>query len=271
MPADSQLHEMPTGAHDEESASLSGVGLTVSFGGVRACRGIDITLRPGQVVGLVGPNGAGKTTLFNLLSGHLVPDRGAVYFEGRDVTKEPEHARARAGLGRSFQEGRLFTGMTALENVFVYGCPVSSSRLWRTFFVPMGEARVRSQARVNALEVMEYFGIVHLRDRLVESLSYAESKIVGMARLLSLGAKVLLLDEPTSGVDDNGRDLVCEKIALLARDGYTVCIVEHNLDVVRRLCEKIVFVADGRVIASGSADAVLSRQDVAEIYFGFDE
>lgn len=242
--------------------------LTKKFGGVSAVEGVTLRFAPSELVVLIGPNGAGKTTIFNLITGVLSPDAGHVLLGNRPVTHIPAHQRARMGIGRTFQDVRLFTGMTAAENVEVYASGWEAASVLTPVLRPAASLRSDRQTRLRAAEALDLLGIGRLAQRSVENLSYAQQKLVAIARVLAMGAQVLLLDEPASGVDESGREELCVAVRCLAEVGRTVCVVEHNLDVVRRLADRLVFLAAGQVLADGMPDEIFSSGDLADVYFG---
>jgi branched-chain amino acid transport system permease protein len=243
-------------------------GVSIAFGGLRAVDDVTLTLRPGSITGLVGPNGAGKTTLFNLLSGLLEPDTGTVSYGDADVTRSSLDSRARRGIVRSFQEMRLFDGMTVRQNLLLSLTPKADERIF-TLGVLLGGRHAAERARgVRADEMLEYLGIAHQAGTLAGDLSYAEQKLLMMGRLLATDADCYLLDEPMSGLDGAGR----ERILALLRDtvarGATICLVEHSLDVIRNVCSWVVFLADGRLVKEGPTDEITGDRELAAMYFG---
>jgi branched-chain amino acid transport system ATP-binding protein len=238
------------------SPMLELTGVRKSFGGNHVIPGLDLALRAGEVTALIGPNGAGKTTIFNLITGFLKPDAGTVSYQGKPISGLAPERIFRQGLVRTFQEVRIFGGITVLENVLVAREQGLGS--WRR----LGENR-----RV-AMETLALVGLDRKADTRAAQLSYAEQKFLSLARVLSSGAEMLLLDEPTSGLDGPSLDVVMRLIPQLSEMGRTVLIIEHNLDVVRAIGERIVFLESGRVLASGTGDELFSRQDLTDLYFG---
>jgi ABC-type branched-subunit amino acid transport system ATPase component len=231
-------------------------GLKKAFGGNVVIPGLDLDLAPFQATALIGPNGAGKTTIFNLITGFVRPDEGTVHFKGKPIAgRRPEYAFG-LGIARSFQELRLFGGMSVLDNV-VLGRE-RAGHAWRN----------RAANRKEVLEALAAFKLDTKLNVLARDLSYAEQKFLSMARILATGAQLLLLDEPTSGLDGPSLDLVMEMIPEFGKRGRTVLIIEHNLDVVKSIADRIVFLQGGAVIASGTAAELFARQDLADSYFG---
>jgi ABC-type branched-subunit amino acid transport system ATPase component len=254
-------------ADGQGEVTVTGRGLGKRFGGIVAVRDFDIDLRRGAITGLIGPNGAGKTTAFNLLTGFLKPTAGDVAFRGRTVTGLKPHQIVRAGMARSFQDLKLFTKMTVLENVLVALPRQSGDDILSVFFRP---ARVRREEAENYRRALEILDFVRLRPKANESadnLSYAEEKLLVIARLLATGAEVLLFDEPLSGLDPNTLEEIFPIVRKLAATGKTVCIIEHNLDVIRGLCDTAYFLDEGHAIAAGPPEQLINDPQLATRYF----
>jgi branched-chain amino acid transport system ATP-binding protein len=231
-------------------------GVKKSFGGNHVIPGLDLTLNAHEVTALIGPNGAGKTTIFNLITGFLKPDEGTVVYKGQQLTGLTPENVFRKGMVRTFQEVRVFGGITVLENVLVgreHG---------------LGSWRRTKDNKKAAMETLALVGLDGKAQTAARDLSYAEQKFLSLARVLGSDAELLLLDEPTSGLDGRSLDLVTGLIPRLKEMNRTVLIIEHNLDVVRSIAERIVFLESGRVIATGTGDELFARQDLADIYFG---
>ena len=271
------LREARDAHADEEIGALAGArrgevtvegrSLARSFGGIVAVRSFDIDLRSGIITGLIGPNGAGKTTAFNMLTGFLRPDSGSISFRGRPVVGLKPHEIVRAGMARSFQDLKLFTRMSVLENVLV-SLPHQSGDSIAAVFLRPGQVRREEEANLHrAMEVLRFVKLDAKAHELAENLSYAEEKLLVIARLLATGAEVLLFDEPLSGLDPNTLEEIFPIVRRLAENGKTVCIIEHNLDVIRGLCDTVVFLDEGKNIAAGTPDALISDPQLAERYF----
>ncbi len=253
-------------AADAAPAILRAVGLQKRFGGITAVGGVDIDLHPGRITGLIGPNGAGKTTAFNLLTGFLQPDKGTITYRGREITGLRPHAIVSAGIARSFQDLRLFRGMSVLENVLVAIPNQSGDRLLPNFLQPV---RVGAEERRNAARARALLAEVGLTsDPLgsTENLSYAEEKLLVIARLLATDSRVLLLDEPLSGLDPMTLDEIVPIIRRLAASGHTICVVEHNLDVIRGLCDTACYLDSGKVLATGEPTALMQDAELVRSY-----
>lgn len=252
----------------EAEVVLEAEGLSKSFGGIQAARDLSLQLRKGTITALVGPNGAGKTTAFNLLTGAVVPDTGSVRLNGQELVGRRPDQIVRAGVVRTFQDVRLLSRLTCLENVMLAVPDQPGERIDR-LFVP-GRLVSRSDRRV-AEEAMRWLGFVGLTEHAgtpAESLSYGQSKLVSLARALATRAPVLLLDEPASGVDSTWVDTMLSMVDAVRAEGRTVCLVEHNLDVVRELADHTYFMELGEITASGTIAELTSSPRLAEAYFG---
>ncbi|MCK8783203.1 ABC transporter ATP-binding protein [Roseomonas sp. NAR14] len=240
---------------------LSVRGLEKHFGGLAAVQKVDLDLQEGVTTALVGPNGAGKTTLFNLITGNIVPDSGTVTVAGAAVTGRRPHEIARLGVARSFQDLRLFGRMTVRDNVLA----AIEHGAW--FWQPGGGAARR--AREAAVEsALERTGLSHLAKARAVDLSYAETKFLSVARILATGARIWLLDEPASGLDLNSRNRFVALVREAVAAGVTVCLIEHNLDIVTELADRIAFLDRGAKLAEGEPAAILRDPELIAIYFG---
>ena len=263
----------PTGALERASGTpgevvVSATSLSKHFGGIQAVKDLTIDLKRGEIVGLIGPNGAGKTTAFNLLSGFLRPTGGTILYRGRDVTKLKPHEVVAAGLARSFQDLKLFTKLTVVENILVSLPAQPGDRPLDVYFRPGLVRRADRENVARALEIASFVGLLAKADETAANLSYAEEKLLVIARLLATGADVLLLDEPLSGLDTVTVERICGVIRDLARANKAVCIIEHNLEVIRGVCDEIVFIDEGRVLTKGPPDTLMRDRELAERYFG---
>jgi branched-chain amino acid transport system ATP-binding protein/branched-chain amino acid transport system permease protein len=242
--------------------------VTKHFGGISALANLSLALPEGTITGLIGPNGAGKTTAFNVITGFLTPDTGTVHYRGRDITGLVPYRIARLGIARSFQDLRLFQKMTVLDNVLVARPGQAGERLAAA--IAGGRAVARDEARNldAALGYLEFVQLAARRDEIAENLSYAEQKLLAIARLLATEADVILLDEPTSGLAPTTVQAMLDLIRRLPAGGRTVCIIEHNLDVIKGLSDRVVFLDGGEAIATGAPADILGDARLAEIYFG---
>lgn len=240
---------------------LQATGVAKTFGGLKAVDDVSFSLRSGIITTLVGPNGAGKTTLFNLMTGHLIPDRGEVTWLGQSILGLPHWKIARLGIGRSFQDLKLFANMTVAENIETV--TERGSWLWQ----PGG--RPARQARREKLEaVLAATGLAPKRNARAVDLAYAERKFLSLARIMASGARLWLLDEPASGLDPGSYESFLSLLRQQVREGVTICIIEHNLDIVQGISDRIAFLDQGRLLAEGDPKTILSDPALAAIYFG---
>jgi len=250
------------------SDALRVVDLRKSFGGLVAVGGASFSIPEGKITALIGPNGAGKTTIFNMITGNMKPDSGSVFLHGTDITGMSNVAIARMGMARSFQDVRLCERMTALDNVMVAVPNQPGEKINQLIFRPGHSRKVEKQARDRALECLALFGIADIATERVGELSYGDQKLVAIARLLATDADVLLLDEPTSGVDPANVEGVMQGVSRLRDLGRTVCLVEHSVHFVQQLADRAVFLDQGVVLAEGTVDELINTRELADLYFG---
>lgn len=235
--------------------------LQKNFGGLKVSNNVSLDLRAGIVTTLVGPNGAGKTTLFNLITGHLTPTAGDIVWKGESIVGQAHWKIARKGIARTFQDLRLFDQMTVEENVRTVMEP--ASWIWQ----PGGQAgkKAREERVRHILERTRLSGKAKVR---AIDLAYAERKFLSMARIMAADAKLWLLDEPASGLDRGSYDLFLELLRSEVSQGVTVCIIEHNLDIVIGISDRIAFLDQGTLLSEGDPDVILKDPHLAAIYFG---
>jgi branched-chain amino acid transport system permease protein len=243
-------------------------GVTKRFGGITAAEDLHLELRKGTITALVGPNGAGKTTVFNLLTGFIRPDAGSVKLNGVELVGfTPDHV-ARMGLVRSFQDVRLFSRISVLENVTLAVQHQYGENLAKLFLRPRVVSARDNDARDRAMDSLKFVGMAAFADVPAGALSYGQSKLVSLARVLATDAAVLLLDEPASGIDTKWVDTMLDLVEAVRDQGHTVCIVEHNLHVVGQLADHTYFMELGRITAEGTIDELTNAPRLAEAYFG---
>jgi branched-chain amino acid transport system ATP-binding protein len=243
--------------------------VTVRFGGLAALAGVSFTIEEGSVFGLIGPNGAGKSTMFNAITGLRPPTAGAVRFRGEEVHQLPPWRIARRGIARTFQNIRLFPQLSAEENVLVARHCRSHTRL-----VPdlLGLAGARSEARANremANDLLEAFGLASRRNSIASSLPYADQRRLEIARALALEPRLLLLDEPAAGMNHAEKGAFIDLIrSVRERFDLTICLIEHHVPLVMGLCDHVVVLNFGRMIANGPPEVVRIDPAVIEAYLG---
>jgi branched-chain amino acid transport system permease protein len=268
------------GAAAQSSVILEVRDLSKRFGGIAACRELNLDLQRGKIAALVGPNGAGKTTVFNLLTGALRADGGSIRLHGENVRGLAPDMIARKGMVRSFQNVRVFARMTALENVMLgirelstdWWCWPNGTRggenLADLLLLPHMTGHVERHTHERAMEWLRLVGLANVAQTPAGALSFGQQKLVSFARLLGTDADVLLLDEPASGIDSKWVEQILELVAHMRELGKTICIVEHSIHVVERLADTVFFMELGHITAQGTIGELTSDPRLAEVYFG---
>jgi branched-chain amino acid transport system permease protein len=247
---------------------LEARGISKSFGGIVAAENLDLDLRKGTITALVGPNGAGKTTVFNLLTGFIRPDTGSVRLNGVELVGMTPDRVAGLGLVRSFQDVRLTMRISCIQNVMLGVQNQKGERLAPLFLSGSAAKKSEQRARDQAMTWLEFVGMADFADVPAGALSYGQSKLISLARLMATEAPVLLLDEPASGIDTRWVESMLDLISSVRDQGRTVCIVEHNLHVVGRLADHTYFMELGRITAQGLIEDLTNSPELAEAYFG---
>ena len=243
-------------------------GLTKRFLGVTAVDAVDVSIEAGELVGLIGPNGSGKTTLFNCVTGYLAPDAGRVLFRGRDVTGVAAHRIARLGVGRTFQLVSVFPRLSALENLLTFLQQHQEEHVLARLVRAPRVRRYEAAAVERALALLDSVGLAGRADDPAGSLSYGQRKLLAFAAALMPDPELVLLDEPASAVNPTMINQMKEQIRRLHRLGKTVLLVEHNMDVVMDISERVIVLDHGQKIAEGTPEAVRRDPQVVEAYFG---
>ena len=243
-------------------------GVSKRFGGLSVLQDVSFRVPAGKVFGLIGPNGAGKTTVFNLITGLLAPSGGTIALNGQSLLGQAPHKITRLGLGRTFQNIRVFKEMSLLENVVVgmhahlhYGAP------GLLFSLP-GFRAEEKRARERAFELLGWVGLAQKADDIADELSYGEQRKLELARALATDPKLLLLDEPVAGMNTGEKLELMSEITRIAARGYTIFMIEHDMRFVMGLCERIAVLNFGRIIAEGSPDEIKTNPEVIEAYLG---
>jgi branched-chain amino acid transport system ATP-binding protein len=243
--------------------------ITIKFGGLVAVNEVSFAIPPKSIVSLIGPNGAGKTTFFNVITGLYAPTEGAVYFEGADITASKPHIRAAAGIARTFQNIRLFNLMTAEENVMVAMHSKLKAGMISTIIRTPRQRREERQARELAHELLEFVGIGKVAGETARNLSYGDQRRLEVARALALQPKVLLLDEPTAGMNPQESTAFNDFVHRVRDEkDVSILLIEHDMSVVMRVSERITVLDRGEMIAEGSPDDIRNNQRVVEAYLG---
>ncbi|HYD94509.1 MAG TPA: ABC transporter ATP-binding protein [Noviherbaspirillum sp.] len=245
------------------SAILETIGLQRTFGAVVAAKDINVRIDKGEVVGVIGSNGAGKTTFINMVTGYLPPSGGKILFEGQHIVGREPRAITRMGMARSFQVAQLFPQLSVLENVMVALIAAESPR--PSFFAGFDNPSRRKRA----LEILDEFGVAHYKDALVSAVPQGARKLIDIAMALVSNPRMLLLDEPTSGVSVEEKfPLMDTVMAAVKHHGTTVLFVEHDMDIVARYVSRILAFYSGEIIADGTPMKVLSDERVQELVIG---
>jgi ABC-type branched-subunit amino acid transport system ATPase component len=242
--------------------------LNKRFGGLTAVRDCSLALWRGAVTGLIGPNGAGKSTLLDLLSGHLKPDSGRVFFDGTDITGEAPHRLAHLGMVRTFQISRELGALTVFENLLVAAPWHLGEAPWNVLLRPAAVQREEAAARGRARGWLKRVGLWRLADSPASALSGGQKKLLEIVRALMLSPRLILLDEPAAGVAPPLIDDLCKLIRELRDEGVSFVIVEHNMELVERLCDQVHVLAEGAPLMTGTFAEVTADARVVEAYLG---
>ena len=243
--------------------------LVKTFGGFRAVDGASLSIQEGSITGLIGPNGAGKTTLFNVIAGVLEPSGGRVRMQGEDITGLPPHTLFSKGLLRTFQIAHEFSSMTVRENLMMVPGAQSGETLWNAWF---GRGRIANEERAllaKADGVLEFLTIDHLKDEKAGNLSGGQKKLLELGRTMMVDAKIVFLDEVGAGVNRTLLNTIGDAIIRLNKErGYTFVVIEHDMDFIGRLCDPVICMAEGKVLAEGTLDEIKANEQVIEAYLG---
>ena len=239
------------------------------FGGFRAVDGASLEIADGSITGLVGPNGAGKSTLFNVIAGALPPTSGTIWMDGEDITGLPPHALFHKGLLRTFQIAHEFSSMSCRENLMMVPGGQTGESLWSAWF---GRGRIAQEEAAllkKADEVLDFLTISHLKDEKAGNLSGGQKKLLELGRTMMVDAKIVFLDEVGAGVNRTLLMTIADAIIRLNKErGYTFCVIEHDMDFIGKLCDPVIVMAEGKVLAEGTAAEIMKNEAVIEAYLG---
>jgi len=239
------------------------------FGGVHAVNGASLTIRPGSITGLIGPNGAGKTTLFNVIAGLYQPTAGRVFLDGEDITGLKPHELFHKGVLRTFQLAHEFKTLTVRDNLMMVPPNQAGESLLNTWFQPSLVRANEEEVRAKADEVIEFLEIEHVADEFAGNLSGGQKKLLELGRTMMVDAKIVFLDEVGAGVNRTLLHKIGDAIIKLNQErNYTFCLIEHDMEFVTRLCDPVICMAEGAVLAEGTIDEVKNNDQVVEAYLG---
>jgi branched-chain amino acid transport system ATP-binding protein len=238
------------------------------FGGLRAVDGASLTIETGSITGLIGPNGAGKTTLFNVITGLAAADTGSVALAGRSLVGLKPHAIARSGVARTFQNIRLFANLSALENVMIGRHARTHAGIVHAILRTPGQRAEESAIEARALELLDYVGIASSANALARNLAYGDQRRLEIARALATEPRLLALDEPAAGMNPTETRELQRLLERIRRDGVTLLVIEHDMRLVMELCDRVLVLDFGRVIADGPPRAVQRDPAVVAAYLG---
>ena len=252
-----------------DSNILQVKNLSKSFGGLKAISDCSLKIKKGSITGIIGPNGSGKTTLFNLISGNLKSSKGKVLFNNEDITNIPSYELFSKGVLRTFQIAHEFTNLTVLENLMMVPGGQSGEKLVNALFKPSLVKKEEKNVKEKALEVIDFLNLKHLSNELAGNLSGGQKKLLELGRTMMVDAKLVLLDEVGAGVNRTLlKDIGSAILRLNKEQGYTFCMIEHDMEFISRLCDPVIVLAEGSVLFEGTPDQVKKNEKVIESYLG---
>jgi branched-chain amino acid transport system ATP-binding protein len=250
-----------------DTVAIRATGVVKTFGGLKAVDVERIVIPKGRITALIGPNGAGKTTFFNLLSGFDKVDSGTIELDGEDITGMPPHRLAAKGMVRTFQLTKVLSKMSTLENLKLGALGQRGENFFVALFRGLwSDQEAEIERRADAL--LERFNLVHMRDEFAGTMSGGQRKLLELARAMMTNPQVIMLDEPMAGVNPALAQSLLEPIKSLRDEGRTVVFVEHNMDVVREIADRVIVMSEGRVIAEGTPEEIRTNQAVVDAYLG---
>ncbi|RWL20792.1 MULTISPECIES: ABC transporter ATP-binding protein [Mesorhizobium] len=253
---------------DTRTPVLTARNVVRRFGGLVAVNNVSFDVRPAEILGLIGPNGAGKTTMFDLLAGSILPTSGDILLNGTLVSGEAAHRRIGRGLGRTFQIPRPLPNLTLIENVMLAAQGQAGERLLANFLTPRRVAAEERAAETKAIELLELVTLARLAHEPARVLSGGQRKLLELARVMMADPAIILLDEPAAGVNATLLEVIIDRIRDINARGITFLLIEHNIDMVTRLCHRVLVMASGQLLCEGTPDEVARDPRVIEAYLG---
>ena len=243
--------------------------LRKNFGGLAAVSNCSLKIKKGSITGIIGPNGSGKTTLFNLIAGNLKPNEGKVYLYDEDITGVPSYELFSKGLLRTFQIAHEFTHLTVLENLMMVPASQSGEKLMNAWFKPKIVKSQEQSIKQKAMRVIKFLNLTHLAGELAVNLSGGQKKLLELGRTMMVDAKVVLLDEVAAGVNRTLLKEISKSILRLNKEqGYTFCMIEHDMDFISLMCNPVIVMSEGSVLFQGTPEEVKNNEQVIESYLG---
>jgi len=246
-------------------------GLTKSFGGLMAVSDVSFQVEKGSIVGLIGPNGAGKTTVFNLITGNYIPDSGSILFDGVQLVGKPTHAIVEAGIARTFQTIRLFHSMSVLENVLAGRHCRMKAGVLAAMLRTRAQRQEEAAAIQRAMHELHFVGLAHEHANLAGNLSYGNQRLLEIARALATEPRLIILDEPAGGMNDQETQDLVRLIHAIQDRGITILLIEHDMSLVMKVCHKLVVLEHGAQIATGTPQEIQANPRVIEAYLGVED
>ena len=252
-----------------DSNILQVKNLSKSFGGLKAISNCSLKIKKGSITGIIGPNGSGKTTLFNLIAGNLKSSQGKILFNNEDITNVPSYELFSKGVLRTFQIAHEFTNLTVLENLMMVPGGQSGEKLMNALFKPSLVKKEEKNVKEKALQVIDFLNLKHLSNELAGNLSGGQKKLLELGRTMMVDAKLVLLDEVGAGVNRTLlKDIGSAILRLNKEQGYTFCMIEHDIEFISRLCDPVIVLSEGSVLFEGSPDQVKKNEKVIDSYLG---
>ncbi len=241
------------------------------FGGLQALQGVTFGVQEGQIYGIIGPNGAGKTTLFNLITGVFAPSEGQIQLAGEALNQMPSHRIVEAGIARTFQNIRLFGNMSVLDNILVGQHRRLQSGLWSALLQTKKQRAEEEKAKEEARDILAFVGLAGTEERRADTLAYGQQRRLEIARALATDPKLLLLDEPAAGMNDSETAALRDLIRRIGNEGVTVLLIEHDMNLVMSVCDRLVVLNFGKQIAEGTPAEIRNHPEVVAAYLGEEE